>query len=341
MSHHFRAGIVGTGFGVSAHLPALIAHPRFEVVALASPSSAERVARERGIAAAFPSCQAMLAGIELDVVIVASPPFAHEHDVLASLDALKHVLCEKPFALDVEQARRMVSAAAQAGTACGVAHEFRFVPQLRALEQLVANGHLDPVRNIEATQLRRFLRSSETRPRSWWFERHRGGGIAGAALSHMIDSADWIAGAAPHNVAGFLRTANPKRRDANGEFDSSVDDGAFALLDYGDGRVARLAADYTTSVESYTYAVHGENRTAVASGPSMLELTLFSVDTDETDELQCKPSPYAKFASVNPSVPLLMELYDEFVKAIDGEPNLLPTFSQALETQEVLAAIGY
>ena len=120
MSHHFRAGIVGTGFGVSAHLPALIAHPRFEVVALASPSSAERVARERGIAAAFPSCQAMLAGIELDVVIVASPPFAHEHDVLASLDALKHVLCEKPFALDVEQARRMVSAAAQAGTACGM-----------------------------------------------------------------------------------------------------------------------------------------------------------------------------------------------------------------------------
>ena len=73
----------------------------------------------------------------------------------------------------------------------------------------------------------------------------------------------------------------------------------------------------------------------------MTELTLYSVDADETNELACKPSPYAKFESVNPSVPLLMELYDEFVKQIEGAPNLLPTFDEALATQEVLAAIGY
>jgi predicted dehydrogenase len=132
-----------------------------------------------------------------------------------------------------------------------------------------------------------------------------------------------------------------QRRDEHGEFDSTVDDGAFAVLDYGHGVVARLTADATTSVEAYTCAVHGEDRTAVASGPNIVDLTLYSIDPEETSELQCKPSPYAKFASINDNVPLLMELYDEFVKKIEGEPNTLPTFEEALATQRVLESIGY
>lgn len=337
----YRIGIIGAGFGVSSHLPALLAHPRFEVVALASPRTAARVATERGIPFAFSSGVEMLAGCELDAVTVASPPFAHVHDVLASLAARKHVLCEKPFALNADAAAEMVDAATRAGTACGIAHEFRFVPQAHALKELVANHHLDPLRNIEITALRRSLHRNETRRRGWWFERERGGGLTGAMLSHVIDQADWLAGRAPLRVNGFMRTANPERRDDDGTFQSTVDDGGFALLDYGDGLVARLSVDGTTSVDGYTCAVHGEDRSAVASGPNIAELTLFSIDADETNELQCKPSPYARYESVNGNVPLLMELYDEFVNAIEGRPNALPTFEEALETQRVLEAVGY
>lgn len=341
MERAYRIGIVGAGFGVNAHLPALRAHPRFEVVALASPKSAARIAPERGIPNAFESCEAMLAGCELDAVTVASPPFAHLRDVLACLDAGKHVLCEKPFALDVGDARSMVSAEAKAGTACGVSHEFRFVSQAQALRELVAHHHLDPVREIEITSLRGSLRRTEHRSRGWWFERERGGGLGGAMLSHVIDHANWLAGRAPDRSFGFLRTANTKRADDAGEFTSTVDDGAFALLDYGDGLAARLTVDGTTSVESYTCAIHGEDRTAVASGSNMVELTLFTVDADETSELECKPSPYTRFESINGNVPLLMELYDEFVEKIEGRSSALPTFADALSTQEVLAAIGY
>ncbi|HEY1655742.1 MAG TPA: Gfo/Idh/MocA family oxidoreductase [Candidatus Tumulicola sp.] len=337
----YRIGIVGSGFGVSSHLPALNAHPRFEVVALASPVSAPRVAAERGIPNAFASCAEMLAGCQLDAVTVASPPHAHRDDVVAALAAGKHVICEKPFALDVEQARAMVAAATRAGTACGVAHEFRFVPQAQALRQLVVNHHLDPLRNVEITQLRRMLHRHGTRGRGWWFERERGGGLAGALLSHLIDHADWLVGRAPVRSSGFVRTANVERRDEAGTFASSVDDGAFALLDYGDGLVARLAVDGTTAVDGYTCAIHGEDRTAVASGKTIVDLTLFATDDDETSELACKPSPYARFATINSNVPLLMELYDEFVKAIERERNALPTFQEALVTQQVLAAIGY
>jgi predicted dehydrogenase len=337
----FRVGIVGAGFGVAGHLPALTNHPRFEVVALASPSTAAKAASEARVPHAFRSCAEMLAGADLDAVVVASPPFAHRDDVLASLSARKHVLCEKPFALRVADARAMLAAAQGAGVACGVVHEFRFVPQAQALKELVVNGHLDHLRNIEITLLRHSLRRLERRPRSWWFERERGGGLAGAILSHLIDHANWLAGRNPLLTVGFRRTANPERLDDRGSFSSNVDDGAFALMDYGDGLAARLTADATAAVESYTCAVHGEKRTAVASGHNIVELTLYAVDGEQTDELQCKPSPYAAFEKISGNMPPLMELYDEFVKAIEGRPNTLPTFDEAVVTQEALAAIGY
>lgn len=337
----YRIGIAGTGFGVSSHLPALRAHPRFDVVALASPKTAARVAAERGIPHAFRSAAEMIAGCELDAVTIASPPFAHAPDVLAALEAGLHVVCEKPFALNVAQAEAMASAAARAGTACGVAHEFRFVAQMQALHELAVNHHLDPMRHLDVTLLRHMLHRHETRSRGWWFRRETGGGLTGALLSHLIDNANWLAGRATARALGFTRTANVQRTDRDGTFESTVDDGGFALIEYEGGLVARVTADATTAVESYTCAIHGEDRSAVASGPNVVDLQLFSIDADETSELQCKPSPYASYASINSNVPLLMELYDEFVKAIEGEPNALPTFPEAVTTQKVLAAIGY
>jgi predicted dehydrogenase len=337
----YRIGIVGAGFGVHAHLPALLAHPRFEVVALASPHNAQRIAKERGIAHGFRSCAEMLEGGELDAVTLASPPFAHKDDVLAAVGTGKHVVCEKPFATSVADAQAMVDAAEKAGIAGGVAHEFRFVSQAQALRELVANRHLDPLREIEISSLRPTLHRTHKRTRGWWFERDRGGGLAGAMLSHVVDQANWLTARVPQRTIGLTRTANPVRQDDSGEFRSSVDDGAFALLDYGDGLIARLTVDGTTAAEGYTCAIHGEDRSAVASGPSMAELQLFTLEKDETSELECKPSPYAKFAGINGNVPLLMELYDEFVKAIEGAPNALPSFRDALATQRVLEAVGY
>ncbi len=336
----YRIGIVGAGFGVRAHLPALRNHPRFEVVAIASPRSAAEVARREDIRSAFRSCAEMVASGEVDAVTVASPPAAHRDDVLAALDARKHVMCEKPFSLRVADACAMV-AAQREGTACGVVHEFRFVPQAIALKELVTNGHLDPLRNMEITVLRSSLRRHERRPRGWWFERRHGGGFTGAIMSHLIDHANWLAARPTLRIAGFHRQANPQRADDAGTFTSEVDDAGFALIEYADGLVARIAADATTAVQSYTCAIHGEGRTAVASGPWILDLTLYAVDAERTEELQIKPSPYAALARLAPDVPPLMELYDEFVKAIEGEPNSLPTFDEALRTQETLAAMGY
>lgn len=342
MERAYRVGIVGAGFGVRAHLPAFLAHPRFEVMAIASPTNAQRIAAERQIPNAFTGCAEMLAGVDLDVVSIAAPPFTHHRDVLQALGAGKHVICEKPFALSLAQAEEMVAAAKAAGTACAVMHEFRWVPQRYALQELVRNRHVAPLRDIEMTLLSGRLRADVVREPSWWFDRARGGGMAGATLSHLIDSANWLAGRAPIRSTGYLRTANPSRPNpAEGRFTSTVDDGCFALLDYGEGLVARLSSDGTTAVESVTMAVHGENRTAVASGSNLFSMRLFSVDSEETAELDCTPSPYERLRSVDPHVPFIMSLLDEFVKAIETGDSEVPTFDEALATQRVLQAVGY
>jgi predicted dehydrogenase len=337
-----RVGIVGSGFGGAVHAPAYALHPRFEVVAIASPTNAERVARERKIPHAFRSVGEMLAGVELDVVSVASPPFDHHASVLAALAAGKHVLCEKPFALTVAQAEEMYAAGERAGTVNAMAFEFRYVPAVRALEELIDNGHLGALREVEVARLGGELRASATgRARGWWFSAERGGGVANAFMPHFFDLANQLARRAPRNTFGLMRTANPRRTDAQGEFESTVADGAFAYVDYGDGIIARVSTDSTTVVESSTVAVHGETRSAVASGTSLGDLRVYAIASDDQDELEIAASPYAKHANVHGNLPYFIALLDAFAERIElGTPGV-PTFADGLTVQRQLEAIGY
>ena len=342
-----RVGIVGSGFGGAVHAPAYALHPRFEVVAIASPTSAERVARERKIPHAFQSVEEMLAGVKLDVVSVASPPFDHHRSVLAALAAGKHVLCEKPFALNVAQAEEMVAAAKRAGSVCAVAHEFRYTPSRFAVRELIENGHLGTPRAIELEWSGTFLRPDGTRPNSWWFQRAKGGGLSGAITSHMIDHVSYMAGRTPLRSCGYERTAVAQRTAAGTTFTSDVADGGFLAIDYGDGLMATIAVDATRSIDAFRMAVHGNDKTAVIAGESMLEVNTFVVDGEETSELKLSPQHHANLSAKAPIVargnplPAFVTLLDEFVKAIDGKAALLPTFAEGLATQRVLASIGY
>jgi predicted dehydrogenase len=336
-----RVGIVGSSFGGSVHVPAFRAQGTFDVVALASPARAAAVAKERSIPNAFGSLEEMLDGVELDVVSVASPPFAHKAAVLAALARGKHVVCEKPFGLSVADCEEMVAAARAAGTVCALAHEFRYTPVTLAIKELIDNGHLGALRELEATWLISRFRAQSERPPSWWFERARGGGLTGAILSHAVDLTNWFAGRAPLRVAGLERTANPERRSAGTTFASDVADGAFAFLDYGAGLVGRVVTDGTRVLDSTTLSASGELRTVAASGPSILEMTTFAIDEEETAELEIRVSPHAKLAAAHPNLPPFVALLDRFADALAGRPADLPTFEDGLATQRVLEAVGY
>jgi predicted dehydrogenase len=341
MTKKIRVGVVGAGFGALVHAPAFRTHERFELLAIASPSRANDEAKKQGIPHAFSSCEEMLASVELDLVSVASPPFAHHCDVSAALRRGKHVLCEKPFALNLAQAQELQAVAQSAGTVCAIAFEFRYASSVIATRELVANEHLGALRQIEITHFGSKLRASGDRPNSWWFDRNRGGGVANGYMPHLIDLALHVAGRAPKNTLGFLRTANPQRRSKEEIFTSTVADGAFALLDFGAGLAATITSDLTHVADSALVAVHGEQRTIVSSGTSLHETTTFVVDDEETAELELRANPRAQLAIAHPSLPLFLSLLDDLAQTIDGKPNTIPTFADGLAVQQCLKAIGY
>lgn len=337
-----RVGIVGASFGGSVHAPAFAAQGRFDVIAIASPNRAAEVAAARNIPSAYTTVAEMIAKSELDVLSIASPPFDHKPSVLAGLGAGLHVLCEKPFTLNVADAEELVAAAKTSGRVCAIAHEFRYTPARIALRELVANGHLDPIRAVHLELANGNLRAESTRPNSWWFERSKGGGFTGAIVSHLIDQVTHVVGRAPIRSTGYERTAVPDRKNPDGSpFVSDVGDGAFVTIDYGEGVIATISGDGTRGVESYVLAVHGENNTAVASGDSMLEVTTYVIDPDEESELELKAQAHETLRAAHPNLPAFVTLLDAFADAIDGKPAELPTFEEALATQRVLASIGY
>jgi len=336
-----RVGIVGSGFGGLVHAPSYHAHEAFELVAIASPNRAETIAKERNIPRAFRSLQEMLDGVELDAISISSPPFAHREHAVLALSRGKHVLLEKPLARTVAEGEEIVAAAKKAGTACGIAFEFRFDASRQALKELVDNEHVGPMREIEFTHLTTMLRRDSTRPRGWWFEKARGGGIIQAFGSHMIDAVAWLAGRQPRSYSGFSRTANAERHDTQGAFRSDVADGMFAVLDFGDGLAGRIALDATNVVNSSTLAVYGEDRTAAATGEGAAWAKVYTVDDKETSELQLASSRYDHLKAAQANVPLFALLLDQFAAAIDRKPNTLPTFEAGLIVQRVMKAVGY
>src|SRR5215469_17619124 len=123
MSDKIRVGVIGTGVIAQWHLRSLSGSERGKPVAVFDvlADRAEATAREFGIPYVAKSVDDLIARPEVDAVIVCTPPFAHAEPTIKALQAGKHVLCEKPFALDPREAEEMVVAAERAGKylACG------------------------------------------------------------------------------------------------------------------------------------------------------------------------------------------------------------------------------
>src|SRR5688500_19396757 len=117
MMEQLGIAIIGTGTIAQAHLRSLQqtpggkAVPVFDVLA----DRAEATAKQFGIPYVAKSLEDLLSRPEVDAVVVATPPFAHADPTIKALEAGKHVLCEKPFALDPKEAERMVRTAEKAG----------------------------------------------------------------------------------------------------------------------------------------------------------------------------------------------------------------------------------
>jgi predicted dehydrogenase len=180
--------VVGTGFGTRVHVPALRA-AGFDVVALVGrdPDRTRRRAERLDVPLALTDLDAALSRPDVDAVTVATPPSAHAPVVLAAVAAGKHVLCEKPFALDTREAEAMLSAADAAGVTHLLGHEFRLAPERAVIGLAIADGQLGRVGLVTLVQLVPLVADPGARTPPWWFDPDAGGGWLGASGSHVVD----------------------------------------------------------------------------------------------------------------------------------------------------------
>ncbi|HEY1014414.1 MAG TPA: Gfo/Idh/MocA family oxidoreductase, partial [Herpetosiphonaceae bacterium] len=137
-----RIGIIGTGWGARVQVPAFRL-AGLEISGLAG-QNREKTAREAGRlgVAAFDDWRDLLAG-DAELISIVTPPAFHREMALAALAAGKHVLCEKPTALNTAEALELAAAAAQhPGKLSLLDHELRFLPALRLAREIIQRGDL-------------------------------------------------------------------------------------------------------------------------------------------------------------------------------------------------------
>lgn len=141
---------------------------------------------------AFPSLEALWASPEVDAVVVCSPLFAHRDHVVGAARAGKHVFCEKPLALTLEQADEMIAAARKAGVVFMVGHVVRFMVEYRRIQKWAARGVLGELRGAYAARLSGISAGSW---HGWMLQHGRGLAVLDAHI-HDLDYLLWLLGPA-------------------------------------------------------------------------------------------------------------------------------------------------
>ena len=182
-------GIIGTGVG-RRHALGLVDDPRVEKVVMCSKDEGAlgRAAEEVGIAETTTDWQALVERDDLHVISVATPDHLHPEMSIAALRAGKHVLCEKPMAPTLHEAREMVQASEETGKKLMVNHVLRFYARFQKIKALVDSGELGEIYAAEGD----YLHNTVDRIRSGWVKTRpsvvTGGGI------HLIDQLLWLVG---------------------------------------------------------------------------------------------------------------------------------------------------
>ena len=184
------AVVVGSGFGCRIQIPALKA-AGFEVSALVGtdPERTAERARANGVPLAFTDLDEAIRQTGATVVTVATPPDTHAPMVHKAIGHGCHVLCEKPFAMNVAEGRAMLEAAEAAGVIHALGYEFRWDPARAAAERLIAEGAIGEPRIATFTQFMHYAGNPYVDLPDWWLNEKSGGGWLGAWGSHLVD---WV-----------------------------------------------------------------------------------------------------------------------------------------------------
>ena len=343
---NLSVGIIGLGFGMQVYVPAFRSEG-WEVKALCSRNrdKARQAAEAAGVADIHTDALELIHRDDIDAVAVTTPPRAHHPLSIAALQAGKHVLCEKPFAIDAGQAAQMRDAAKRSGKTAMVGHEFRYTPQRAYIKALLDEGAIGRFQlcTIELF-LDRFV-TREPRPLTWMASAAEGGGVLGALGSHYVDGLrHWFGEVSA--ATGRLATLRPDVVDpATQEVVKSETDDAFLFtLEFEGGGLATMSASFAaTPARGARIVVMGERGTLIAEqpGPNPMEdgIVVASRDGAPLKPL-ATPAAYTPFTDDRDHRLMAFRmLVRAFNQGIAQGTSPSPNFTDGWRCQQVLDAI--
>jgi predicted dehydrogenase len=330
------AAVVGTGFGCRVHVPAL-RNAGYDVVALVGQDT-ERTARRAArlnIPHACTSLRDALALPGVDAVTIATPPDTHAALAIEACAAGRHVICEKPFALDAAEAAQMFAAATAAGVTHLVGHEFRWAPDRAVAARAIHDGLIGDPATFALVQYVPLVADPAARVPHWWFDADRGGGWLGASGSHVIDQVRcWLGEFA--SVSAALPTVSARSDAAEDTFVVRV-----TTRNGAEGVLQQTAASWSAGVSGLTVVAGSEGTLEVVGD------TVYVSDRDGRRALDVPPDlalpvgapsddPRERYThlELGPYTRLCEALRDPSQSAVP-----VPTFADGLADMQVLDAI--
>jgi 1,5-anhydro-D-fructose reductase (1,5-anhydro-D-mannitol-forming) len=219
-----------------------------EVVSVMS-TSAERggkYAAEHGIAKAVTDLGSLIGGADVDAVYISTTNELHREQAIAAARAGKHILCEKPLALTLEDAHAMVNAARDAGVVIGTNHHLRNAGSHRAMRDVIAAGKIGKplsARVFHAVYLPPHLQG-------WRLDRpDAGGGVILDITVHDADTLRFVLGDDPVEAIAF------SQRGGMGK--EGLEDAVMGVLRFQNGVIAQFHDGFTTKYAETGFEVHG------------------------------------------------------------------------------------
>ena len=312
MTDKLRWGFLGTARINNAILNALPASSRGEAYAVASrdPQRAEAYAREKNLPRWHAGYEHLLADPQVDVVYISLPNQLHAEWTLKALQAGKHVLCEKPFALTPAEVDAAFAAARQAGRVVAEAFMYRHHPKILKAKALIDEGALGEVHFMHAS-----FSFTLTRPNDIRWKPEMGGGALWDVGCYPVSLARYLFGA-PQAVDGWQVSAP-----------SGVDESFAGTLYFSGGRAAQLDC---------SFRMPNRQRAEVVGSDGVLTLTHpFRPDVDGSRLLLRRGEGEEEIAVDNPDR-YLLEIEDLHEAVLNGRP---PRITPA-ETRGTVETIG-
>ena len=237
-----RVGIVGSKFAADFHCDSYGRCPKAEVVAAAAIDNLEEISSKWGIPDTYEDYNEMLARDDIDLVSVCVPNFLHHPVTLAGAQAGKHVLCEKPLATNVADAKAMIDACRAAGVKLFYGEDWCFAPALMRVAEVIAEGAIGEVLYVKAKETHNgthspFAKNAET----------CGGGCLIHLAVHPIGWVLHLLGAEGANKV--VEVVGKTNAGGDGNYvhtDNTGEDWSLGVMKFADGRHAFVEGNYIT-----------------------------------------------------------------------------------------------